>query len=90
MAAELGSASALPRLEDLERRLTVLEEKLFGALMALSPDEELVTIRAQADHELAPYRRNMTAVQIGQLQKQYIHKKLLEKNGLPRLSLFYM
>ncbi len=90
MAAELGSASALPRLEDLERRLTVLEEKLFGALMASSPDEELVTIRAQADHELAPYRRNMTAAQIGQLQKQYIHKKLLEKNGLPRLSLFYM
>jgi len=90
MAAELESASASPRLEDLERRLTVLEEKLFGALMASSPDEELVAIRAQADHELAPYRRNMTAAQIGQLQKQYIHKRLLEKNGLPRLSLFYM
>ncbi|MCU1296568.1 MAG: hypothetical protein JWO91_846 [Acidobacteriaceae bacterium] len=90
IAVELGSASALPRLEDLERRLTVLEEKLFGALMASSPDEDLVAIRAQADHELAPYRRNMTAAQIGQLQKQYIHKKLLEKNGLPRLSLFYM
>jgi hypothetical protein len=90
IAAELELATASPRLEDLERRLTVLEEKLFGALMASSPDEELVTIRAQADHELAPYRRNMTAAQIGQLQKQYIHKKLLEKNGLPRLSLFYM
>jgi hypothetical protein len=24
------------------------------------------------------------------LQKQYAHKKLLEKYGLPRLSLFYM
>jgi hypothetical protein len=90
MAAELHSAIVLPRLEDLERRLTVLEEKLFGALMASTPDEELVAIRAQADHELAPYRRNMAAAQIGQLQKQYIHKKLLEKNGLPRLSLFYM
>jgi hypothetical protein len=30
------------------------------------------------------------AAQIDQLQKQYLHKRLLEKYGLPRLSLFYM
>jgi hypothetical protein len=90
IAAELDSASISPQLEDLERRLTVLEEKLFGVLMVSTLDEDLVQIRAQADQELAPYRRNMTSAQIGQLQKQYVHKKLLEKNGLPRLSLFYM
>jgi hypothetical protein len=32
----------------------------------------------------------MSAAQIEQLQKQYVHKCLLEKHGLPRLSLFYM
>jgi hypothetical protein len=32
----------------------------------------------------------MPAAQIDQLLKQYIHKRLLEKCGLPRLSLFYM
>jgi hypothetical protein len=90
IASELDSASISPQLEDLERRLTVLEEKLFGVLMVATLDEELVAIRAQADQELAPYRRNMTSAQIGQLQKQYVQKKLLEKNGLPRLSLFYM
>jgi hypothetical protein len=90
IASELNSGSISPQLEDLERRLTVLEEKLFGVLMVATLDEELVAIRAQADQELAPYRRNMTSAQIGQLQKQYVHKKLLEKNGLPRLSLFYM
>jgi hypothetical protein len=90
IASELGSATTSPQLEDLERRLTVLEEKLFGVLMVATLDEELVAIRAQADQELAPYLRNMTSAQIGQLQKQYVHKKLLEKNGLPRLSLFYM
>jgi len=78
------------RLEDLERHLTVLEEKLFAALLAATPDEEVVTVRAQADRELAPYRRKMAAAQIQQLQKQYVHKRLLEKYGLPRLSLFYM
>ena len=77
-------------LEDLERRLTVLEEKLFAMLLASTPDEEIVTVRAEADRDLAPYRRKMSAAQIDQLQKQYVHKRLLEKFGLPRLSLFYM
>ena len=78
------------RLEDLERHLTVLEEKLFAALLAATPDEDIVAVRAQADRELSPYRRKMAAAQIEQLQKQYVHKRLLEKYGLPRLSLFYM
>jgi hypothetical protein len=90
LASEMEGASTSPRLEDLERRLTVLEEKLFAALLAGTPDEEIVAVRAEADRELAPYRRKMPAAQIDQLQKQYIHKRLLEKYGLPRLSLFYM
>jgi len=89
VAQEIES-SKMERLEDLERRLTVLEEKLFAALLAATPDEEIVGVRAQADHELAPYRHKMAAPQIDQLQKQYVHKRLLEKYALPRLSLFYM
>ena len=90
LATDLESKNALPRLEDLERRLTVLEEKLFAVLLASTQDEEIVSVRAQADRELSTYRRKMPAAQIDQLQKQYIHKRLLEKYGLPRLSLFYM
>ena len=59
-------------------------------LLTSTADEELVLIRAEADRELAPYRRKMSGFQIDQLQKQYLHKKLLEKYRLPRLSLFYM
>ena len=33
-------------------------------------------MRAEADRELAPYRRKMPAAQIDQLQKQYIHKTI--------------
>jgi hypothetical protein len=84
------SAKKSARLEDLERRLTVLEDKLFAALLAATPDEEIVTVRAEADRDLIPYRRKMPSSQIEQLQKQYIHKRLLEKYRLPRLSLFYM
>jgi hypothetical protein len=59
-------------------------------MLAATPDQEIVEVRADADRELAPYRRKMSAVQIEQLQKQYLHKRLLEKYRLPRLSLFYM
>ena len=77
-------------MEDLERRLTVAEEKLFAALLATTPDEAVMNVRAEADRDLVPYRRNMTAPQIEQLHKQYVHKRLLEQHGVPRLSLFYM
>jgi hypothetical protein len=90
IAEEIERSAQLPRLEDLERRLTVLEEKLFAVLIAATPDEDLVKARAQADRDLAPYRRNMTAAQVEQLHKQYVRKQLLERCGLPRLSLFYM
>ncbi len=90
IASEMEAAKSAPRLEDLERRLTVLEGKLFAALLAGAADDEVVAVRAEADRELAPYRRKMPAAQIDQLQRQFIHKKLLDKYGLPRLSLFYM
>ena len=90
LALNVENQQSDSRLEDLERHLTVLEEKLFAALLTAAPDEEIVSVRAQADRELAPYRSKLAAAQIAQLQKQYVHKRLLEKYNLPRLSLFYM
>jgi len=90
LANKIEETKSLPRLEDLERRLTVMEEKLFAALLAVTPDDEVLSVRTEADRELAPYRRKMPSAQIGQLQKQYVHKRLLERYGLPRLSLFYI
>ena len=90
LAEGFESNKTLPPLENLERHLTVLEEKLFAVLLASSSDEEIVSVRAEGDRELAPYRSKMPAAQIDQLQKQYLHKRLLERYGLPRLSLFYM
>jgi hypothetical protein len=90
IATELDAMKTPPRLEDLERRLAVAEEKLFAVLLAATPDDQMVSVRAEADRELGPYRRKMPSAQMEQLQKQYIYKRLLEKYGLPRLSLFYM
>lgn len=90
IATGLEATNTLPRLDELERRLTVAEEKLFAVLLAATPDDKIVAVRAEADRELAPYRGKMPGPQIEQLEKQYVHKRLLEKYGLPRLSLFYM
>jgi hypothetical protein len=77
-------------LQDLERRLTILEEKLTAALMVSAPDEFLLEVRREIDGQLAPYRRKMTAAQLAQLEQHYIEKRLWERYNLPRLSLFYL
>lgn len=76
-------------LEDLERRLTVLDEKIHALLTSHAPDEVLLKIRREVDGQLALYRRKMKAEQLAMVEKQYVQKRLLEEYGLPRLSLYY-
>ncbi len=77
-------------LEDLERRLTVLEEKMIAAARARQSDDDLLQARRELDTQLRPYRGKMTADQLAMLERQYLERSLLEKSRLPRLSLFYM
>ena len=77
-------------LEDLERRLTVIEEKLNAAMTSGAPGEFLLEIRRDMDRQLAPHRRKMSSAQLAQLERQYMQKRLSERYNLPRLSLFYL
>ncbi len=77
-------------LEDLERRLTVLDEKLYSLLMAHAPEELMLKLRRELDAQLAAYRRKMKAEQLAMVERQFLQKRLLETFGLPRLSLFYL
>ena len=77
-------------LEDFERRLTILEEKLTAALSADADEDSLLAIRREMDRSLAPYRRKMSAEQLAQLERQYTQKRLFEHFDVPRLSLFYL
>lgn len=94
LATEVRTASetsaAAHDLEALERTLTVLEEKLFAALIAAVPEDLLVGLKEHAARELAPYRSRMGAVQLRQVEHQFVTKQMLVHYGLPRLSLFYM
>jgi hypothetical protein len=88
--ANAPESAAADDLEALERTLTVLEDKLFGALNAAAPEELLVKLKEHASRELAPYRSRMGVVQLRQVEHQFVQKQLLVHYGLPRLSLFYM
>jgi hypothetical protein len=86
-----GEARAMYRdLEDLERRLTALEDKMIAIARSRQTDEELLRARRELDIQLRPYRGKMTAEQLTMLEKQYLERQLLEAAGLPRLSLFYL
>jgi hypothetical protein len=95
IAASLGGLAAdLERhfadLEALEQRLTVLEEKMVATARTRQSEEDMLQSRQELDRQLRPYRGKMTADQLSMLEKQYLERHLLEKAGLPRLSLFYM
>jgi hypothetical protein len=77
-------------LEELEQRLTVLEEKMIATARTRQTEEEMLAGRQELDRQLRPYRGKMTADQLTMLEKQYLERNLLEKAKLPRLSLFYM
>ena len=95
MAEKLRSAEALLEapgaldLEDLERRLTILDEKIHAALLTHASEELLLKIRREVDSQLATYRRKMKAEQLALVEKQYSQKRLLDEFRLPRLSLYY-
>jgi hypothetical protein len=77
-------------LEQLEQRLTVLEEKMSAIAKSTQSEEEMLEARQQLDSSLRPYRGKMSAEQLSMLEKQFLERNVLEKAALPRLSLFYL
>ena len=77
-------------LEQLEQRLSALEEKMAAIARVHQSEEALFEARRELDRQLRPYRGKMTADQLAMLERQYLDRRLLEDSGLPRLSLFYL
>jgi len=88
LLAESGELYA--DLEQMEQRLTALEDKMIAIARTRQSEEALFRARRDLDQQLRPYRGKMTAPQVAMLEKQYLERRLLEDSGLPRLSLFYL
>lgn len=88
LAAE--AESHYRNLEDLERRLTALEDKMIALARTRQTEDDVLAARREFDLQLRPYRGKMTADQIAMLERQFLDRRLLESASLPRLSLFYL
>lgn len=84
------AANVFHNLEDLEQRLTALEDKMIALARSRQSEDDLLRARRELDLQLRPYRGKMTAPQLAMLEKQYLERQLLDSAGLPRLSLFYL
>ena len=75
---------------DAEQVLVALEEKLIAILRVAADESVLIEAKREVEGELAPFRSTMTAQQLAMLEQQLSKRKLLERYGVPRLSLFYL
>jgi hypothetical protein len=88
--AESMRALDLSDLRTAEQTLSALEEKLIAKLKVMADDKTIIEIKRAVDRELNPFRSTMTIPQLAMLEQQMWRKKLLERCGMPRLSLFYL
>lgn len=73
-----------------ENALTALEEKLTSIIKIEADESTLIEIQNEVDRSLAPIRSKMTIEQLAMLGEQLRKRKLMERYGVPRLSLFYL
>jgi hypothetical protein len=88
-AALRGQAGAGP-LEDVERWLAAQEALVVGALREDEDPVEAERREAEIEKALAPYRERMPARVLERIREDSRVRRLLERHGLPRLSLFHL
>jgi hypothetical protein len=76
--------------QELDQRLTALEEKMAAVARTRLSDEDLFQMRRELDAQLRAYRSKMSADQLAMLEHKYLDRKVFERIRLPRLSLFYL
>jgi hypothetical protein len=77
-------------LQELDQRLTAIEEKMAAIARTRLSDDDLFEMRRELDLQLRPYRGKLSTDQLMRLEKSFLDRKVYEKAGLPRLSLFFM
>ena len=73
-----------------ENALNALEEKLTAIIKIAAEEEALIEVQKEVQRSLSPFRSKMTVEQLAMLEQQLWKRKLMERYGIPRLSLFYL
>ncbi len=86
---ELETATS-PNAQKLEQSLTGIERMLADVLRAVVGPAEFVEYEREVKDQLKPYRKHMEKSVYDQTFDNLLLKRLREKYGVPRLSLFYL
>lgn len=87
---EDAAAGRLDDLEEVERRLTALEDRVVGVAAGALSQDQMLSMRRELDAQLKPYRRKLAAAEIVMLEQKFLRRRSMEELGIPRLSLFYV
>ena len=87
----IGDSIRVQHTSDLrsgETALNALEEKLIAIMKIAAEEEVLIEVGREVEASLSPLRSKMTVEQLAMLEQQLLKRKLMERYGAPRLSLF--
>ncbi|MFN0100980.1 MAG: hypothetical protein ACKV2U_02700 [Bryobacteraceae bacterium] len=77
-------------LEELEQHLTAIEEKILAQARAAQTEAELLAARRDLEGELRPHRGRLSAPELTMLEKSFLDRRLFDRLGVRRLSLFFL
>jgi uncharacterized coiled-coil protein SlyX len=77
-------------LEELEQQLSAIEDRILAQARAAQTEADLAAARGDLDAELRPHRSRLSAAELALLEKSFLDRRLFEKLGLRRLSLFFL
>jgi hypothetical protein len=76
--------------EALERDLDGIDRIILEAARESFGEQEIKTLRAEAESQLRSYRKKMDKAIYDQTVQNFIARRLRELNNIPRMSLFYL
>jgi hypothetical protein len=76
--------------EGLERNLDSIDRIILEAARETLGPDEIQQIRKEGESQLRSYRKKMDKAIYEQTVQNFIARRLREKNGIPRMSLFYL
>lgn len=82
--------SARVNAEALEKDLDAIDRMILEAAARECGEEELRTIRVEAQSQLRSYRKKMDKAIYEQTVQNFVSRRLREINHIPRMSLFYL
>jgi hypothetical protein len=84
------ASAAQPDTRKLEESLTGIERMLDTAMRAVTNEPDFASMSAEIDSQLKPYQRHMDKPAFEQTRENLLRKRLRERFGVPRLSLFFL